>query len=120
MGKTTGVWTVILLALLAVVQYWLWFSPGGIPDLQQRKAAILTQQAENQRLEACNRLLRAEVIDLKSGEDALEERARNDLGMIFPDEIYLYLSSDEENAQSDPNRMPEGCENLHESLQESR
>ncbi len=80
-----------LLILLGVLQYRLWFSERGVPYLWEMEASILNQIEQNRQIEACNRELRAEVIDLKSGRDALEERARSDLGMVKPGEIFIPL-----------------------------
>ncbi len=78
-----------LLLLIAVLQYKLWFSQKGIPWVLEMEHSILQQKRVNERLRVCNRELRAEVVDLKSGKEALEERARNDLGMIRPGEIFV-------------------------------
>lgn len=83
-----------LLILLLVLQYKLWFSEKGVPRLWEMEASIIEQIELNQQLEACNRALQAEVIDLKSGRDALEERARSDLGMVKPGEIFVSLVDD--------------------------
>lgn len=83
-----------LLLLFAVLQYKLWFAEKGVPRLWEMEAAILEQIEMNQQLEACNRALRAEVIDLKSGRQALEERARSDLGMVKPGEIFVSMVHD--------------------------
>lgn len=83
-----------LLLLLVVLQYKLWFSEKGVPRLWEMEGAIVEQIDLNEQLEACNRVLRAEVIDLKSGREALEERARSDLGMVKPGEVFVSLVDD--------------------------
>ncbi len=83
-----------LFFLLAVLQFKLWFSEKGVPRLWEMEQSIVQQIELNQQLEHCNRALRAEVIDLKSGREALEERARSDLGMIKPGEIFVSLVDD--------------------------
>lgn len=83
-----------LFFLLAVLQFKLWFSEKGVPRLWEMETSIIQQIEQNQQLELCNRALRAEVIDLKSGRDALEERARSDLGMVKPGEIFVSLVDD--------------------------
>ena len=80
--------------LLVVLQYKLWFSDKGVPRLWEMEESIVQQIELNQQLDACNRALRAEVIDLKSGREALEERARSDLGMVKPGEIFVSLVDD--------------------------
>ena len=78
-----------LLALLLAEQYALWFGNGGILiawDLHRKTEA---QRVENSRLTERNRALEAEVIDLKRGLDAIEERARTELGMVKKNETFF-------------------------------
>lgn len=79
---------VALVALLAFLQYRLWWGEGGrrsVADLRQQ----VDQQAHgNEGLQQRNAALAAEVEDLKSGEAAVEERARSELGMIKPGETF--------------------------------
>ncbi len=84
-------WGILLLLLLLVLQYRIWLDEKGVGRLRQMEEEIIRQQALNRQLEACNRQLRAEVIDLKQGQEALEERARSDLGMVRPGEIFVPL-----------------------------
>jgi cell division protein FtsB len=87
-----------LIAVLAVVfvylQYRLWIGDGSYANLAYLKSAIVQQSAENARLYERNHLLSAEVIALKQDKDALEERARNDLGMIKKGETFFMVLSD--------------------------
>ena len=79
---------VALVALLAFLQLRLWFGEGGrrsVADLQQKVEA---QTRENGGLKQRNAALAAEVEDLKSGEAAVEDRARSELGMIKPGETF--------------------------------
>ena len=79
---------VALIALLAFLQVRLWFGEGGrqsVADLQQKVDA---QVRENGGLKQRNDALAAEVEDLKSGEAAVEDRARSELGMIKPGETF--------------------------------
>lgn len=80
-------WT--LAVALVLLQYPLWLGEGGWLKVRERAHAIETQQALNQRLLSRNAGLLAEVGDLKQGRDAVEERARNELGMISPDEWFI-------------------------------
>jgi cell division protein FtsB len=84
-----------LAAALAVVvlllQYRLWLSPDGMREVVQLRHAVALQRAENERLSDRNRQLAAEVRDLKTGMDALEERARSDLGMIARNETFYQV-----------------------------
>ena len=78
----------VLLALFVLLQHRLWSGSGSIPDLWRLQAAIESQNAENAALRERNERLQAEVTDLKEGLDAIEERARRDLGMIRRDETF--------------------------------
>ena len=77
-----------LLALLAALQAKLWFGAGGLPDARRLEETVKQQRMENARLQQRNDALGAEVEDLKSGEAAVEERARAELGMVKPGETF--------------------------------
>ena len=82
-------WPLLALALLlAALQAKLWFGAGGLPDAQRLQLSVKEQRAENARLQQRNDALSAEVEDLKSGETAVEERARSELGMVKPGETF--------------------------------
>ena len=72
----------ILTGILIGLQYPLWLGDGGLLSLWKLKQEISTQKAENIALKERNRALEAEVLDLKQGYEALEERARAELGMV--------------------------------------
>lgn len=78
----------LLLALLGWLQYRLWFGGGGEREVAQLQAQVARQRHDNTGLQQRNDALAAEVEDLKSGEAAVEERARNELGMIKPGETF--------------------------------
>ena len=82
---------VILILLLIWLQYRLWLGDGGIPEVLGLEQEIETIQAQVSRLEERNQALAAEVSDLKKGIEAIEERARSELGMIKKDEIYYQV-----------------------------
>ena len=82
-----------LAAAIVLLQYPLWLGEGGWLKVRERAHAIETQQALNQRLQTRNAGLLAELGDLKQGRDAIEERARNELGMIAPDEWFVRVVS---------------------------
>ena len=82
---------VILCVLLALLQLKLWFGDGGVRELSQVQRMVDAQQAENEMLQERNRLLITEVRDLKEGTEALEERARSELGLIAPDEEFVQV-----------------------------
>ena len=81
----------ILLAVLVVLQFQLWLGDRGMPGVHRLQSAVASQREDNARLEARNRRLAAEVHDLKEGLEAVEERARSDLGMIGRDETFYQL-----------------------------
>ncbi len=81
----------ILVTALVVLQLQLWVGDRGMPGVRQLEAAVASQREDNARLEARNRRLAAEVHDLKEGLEAVEERARSDLGMIGRDETFYQL-----------------------------
>jgi cell division protein FtsB len=81
----------ILLVLLIWLQYKLWLGDGGIPEVLELEQEINTVQSEVNSLEERNKALNAEVMDLKKGIEAIEERARSEMGMIKKDEIYYQV-----------------------------
>lgn len=82
---------VILLLLLAALQYRIWYGEGSFAQAAKLERDIKLQQAENDRMHERNRILDVEVQDLKSGADSVEERARNDIGMIKKDETFFMI-----------------------------
>ena len=79
---------VLLVALLAWLQYRLWFGQGGASQVQALSEQVAKQTRDNDGLRQRNAEVAAEVEDLKSGEAAVEERARSELGMIKPGETF--------------------------------
>ena len=84
----------LLALLLAGLQYTLWLGNGGHQDVAALRRQVATQQVENLRLQERNNALAAEVEDLKSGEAAIEERARSELGMVKPGETFYRVVED--------------------------
>jgi len=85
-------WLAAALGLvLLLLQYRLWFSADGVSEVWQLRNATATQRQQNAALSERNRQLAAEVRDLKQGYAALEERARNDLGMIGRNETFYQV-----------------------------
>lgn len=80
--------TIALLVLLVVLQYKLWLGDGSLTGIWRIHQAIEMQRQENAKLKERNAALDAEVKDLKHGLDAIEERARAELGMIKKDETF--------------------------------
>jgi len=81
----------ILIVLFVLLQYRLWLGTGGLVRLWQINQAVEEQLQENNRLEERNLALEAEVIDLKRGLEAVEERARSELGMIKKGETFVQI-----------------------------
>lgn len=81
----------VLVVLLGFLQYRLWVGDGSLADLHALQARITETEDELARLQARNNALAAEVEDLKTGLDAIEERARSQLGMIQSGEVFLQV-----------------------------
>ena len=81
----------ILSIFIVVLQYRLWTGEGSLAQVQALQQRIVEQKATNQSLADRNATLDAEVIDLKTGNEAIEERARNHLGMIHKDETFFLI-----------------------------
>lgn len=77
--------------LTLLLQYKLWFADGGMGDVKRLEKKINVQTAENNQLAEHNHLLGAEVDNLKQGNEAIEERARTELGMIKDDEVFYQI-----------------------------
>ena len=85
--------TLALLALLVLVQAELWFGRGGVPRVLELSGKLAGQQAANDAARARNERLAAEVRDLREGLEMVEEKARFDLGMVKPDEIFVQYAA---------------------------
>ena len=81
----------VLLLLLGGVQYRLWVGEGSLAEVTALRRGVPAQKEGIERLQARNRRMQAEVEDLRQGLDALEERARSELGMIKEGELFLQL-----------------------------
>jgi len=98
--KLFGLLLLLALVVFGYLQYNLWMGEGGVGDVRRLKQDIADQQAENARLAERNRVLEAEVKDLKTGNDAIEEHSRLDLGMIKSNETF-YLVTGNPNVKPD-------------------
>lgn len=83
--------TWILFGLIVVLQYPLWFGKGGWLRVWDMDQQLEEQQEVNQKLELRNAGLDAEVRDLKNGYEAIEERARFELGLVKPGEVFVQV-----------------------------
>lgn len=91
--RNNSYWVFILLiVLLAGLQYRLWVGDGSLAQVTQLKQQIADQQGENEQLQERNRILEAEVLELKSGMETVEERARQELGMLKEGETLYQLA----------------------------
>lgn len=81
--------TPLLIALIVLLQYPLWFGEGGWFKVWGHGSEVRKQQALNEQLRVRNETMSAEVRDLKEARDAIEERARGELGMIRTDEVFV-------------------------------
>lgn len=82
-----------LLIVALALQYRLWLSDGGIREVRRLQNAVTAQTQQNIELKERNEQLAAEVKDLKEGLDAVEERARSDLGMVGANESFYQVVS---------------------------
>ena len=78
-----------LLCLALFIQYRLWFGHNGVQDYTRLKNAVASHQQTNEKLIKRNKVIKADIEDLKLGLEGIEERARNELGMIKPDETFI-------------------------------
>ena len=83
---------VVLILLLAGLQYRLWVGDGSLAQVTDLQRQIAEQQGENERLLERNRILEAEVLELKQGMETVEERARHELGMVKEGETLYQLA----------------------------
>ncbi|AHE68181.1 septum formation initiator family protein [Legionella oakridgensis] len=81
----------LVLALIGL-QYKLWLGDGSISQWLQLEKKLDAQKSENKKLLKRNRAIEADILELKSGEQALEEQARFELGMIKDGEVYYHFA----------------------------
>lgn len=82
---------VILLVFLALLQHRLWFGKNSVPDYIAIENDVVRQRADNDKLIQRNKVRYADTDDLKSGIEGIEERARNELGMIKNNETFFRI-----------------------------
>ena len=83
--------SLILVALILLLQYPLWLGKGGWLKVWDIDRQVKAQKQVNQQTQARNAVLDAEVRDLKQGTEAIEERARSELGMVKRDEVFFQI-----------------------------
>lgn len=80
------------------MQYLLWFSPRGLFNSWHLEDLISLQEQKNAKLQECNNLLKNEILYLRKSREALEERARFELDMVKPGEIYIQIEESSQTA----------------------
>ncbi|MBI3533292.1 MAG: septum formation initiator family protein [Hylemonella sp.] len=81
----------ILITLLVVLHAQLWFGRGSVPNVSRMAGELEAQKQKNAQAQLANDRLAAEVRDLKEGLEMVEEKARLELGMVKPNEIYVHI-----------------------------
>ena len=82
----------VLITLLVVLHAQLWFGRGSVPNVARMADQLEAQQQKNAQAQLVNDRLAAEVQDLKEGLEMVEEKARLELGMVKPNEIYVQIA----------------------------
>ena len=79
----------VMVVLLVILQYQLWSGRGSIPDVARQRSELDAAIAANAKAAASNERLASEVRDLQEGLEMVEERARTELGMVKPNEVFI-------------------------------
>ena len=82
----------VLLALLLLLQGQLWLGRGSLPEVMRLRQVLKDQQQQNAAARLVNDRLGAELHDLKDGLEMIEERARSEIGMVKPNEIFVQIA----------------------------
>ncbi len=82
----------VLIALLLVLQAQLWFGRGSLPDVIRLREVLKEQKQQNSAAQLANDRLSAELHDLKDGLEMVEERARAEIGMVKPNEVFVQIA----------------------------
>jgi cell division protein FtsB len=90
--------TTVLLLFLVLLQYRLWFGKNSVPDYLALEEEVTRQLVNNNKLKQRNKLLYADTDDLKSGTEAIEERARHELGLIKQGETFFRVIPNDDDA----------------------
>jgi cell division protein FtsB len=85
--------TVVVAALLLLVQADLWFGKGNLPYVMTLRKQLVVQRDANEQARQRNARMAAEVVDLREGLEMVEEKARSELGMVKPNEILVQVSA---------------------------
>jgi cell division protein FtsB len=101
-GESMRILILALAAVLVLLQARLWISDGGLHEVWRLTAEVERRTDENRRLAARNAALAGEVLDLKQGLAAAEERARTELGMIQSGETFYQIAPSEPEPRAEP------------------
>ncbi|RZL45768.1 MAG: cell division protein FtsB [Variovorax sp.] len=88
----TRIVPIVLVLLLAILQWQLWTGRGSVRDVAQLRDKLALQKEANARATLANERLASEVSDLKEGLEMVEERARAELGMVKPNEVFVQIT----------------------------
>jgi len=83
---------VVLAILLALLQFQLWTGRGSVPETSALERKLAAQKEANAKAQAANERLASEVKDLQEGMEMVEERARQELGMVKPNEVLVQIA----------------------------
>ena len=83
---------IVLALLLLILQWQLWTGRGSVPEVSSLEDKLSAQKESNARVSIANDRLASEVNDLKEGLEMVEERARQELGMVKPDEVFVQIT----------------------------
>jgi cell division protein FtsB len=87
----TATW--LLVTLMALVHLGLWFGKGSVPHVWNQRSQLAALNAQNEQSQMRNQRMAAEVLDLKAGLEMIEEKARTELGMVRPDEVFVQVTA---------------------------
>jgi len=93
----------LLLILLIALQVKLWVGQGGMAEVWRLEKSVAEQEQNNEALKARNDALSAEVANLKTGDEAIEERARSELGLVKPGETFYQVVEPGKSAETGKN-----------------
>jgi cell division protein FtsB len=100
---------VVLLLVLGMLQYRLWIAEGSLAEVQRLTRQMLEQTEVNRQLQDRNAVLEREVLDLQTGNEVVEQRAREQLGLIREDEVFYQFPADNKDRKNRSNAPRQGA-----------
>ena len=79
--------------LVTLLHLGLWFGKGSVPHVWSQRSQLASLNAQNEQAQMRNQRMAAEVLDLKTGLEMIEEKARSELGMVKPDEVFVQVTA---------------------------